>query len=306
MGHEVVAFLLEGTSEELLEGVTEQLHWGSVLETESLYPFLEPCDVLIHLAGFNRYWARDPRTFHRLNVIGPRNVATACMSTGIERIVHVSSCITLGGSEDPIPRNEESAFNLAGGRFLYAESKKAGEEEMKKWATEKGFPVVIVNPAAAIGEMDYGPSPTGSPIIDICKGWWPVWVDGGANFMDVRDLVQGLWLALEKGREGQQYLLTGENLSNRDFMTKVASLAGKREPRLRIPKTLLGVVAHCQEWLADHVTHRAPQLTVGMHGLIGKYLYYEGGKAQKELGFIAKPCDQAIERAIQWFTDRYI
>ena len=307
LGHEVVPFLLEGTSKDLLEDVTDQVYWGSVLDPESLQPFVERCEVLIHLAGFNRYWSRDPGIFHSLNVIGPRNIAEVCMDTGIGKVVHVSSCITLGASELPVSRNEESEFNLANKRFLYAESKKAGEDEMKRWAAERGFPVVIVNPAAAIGEMDYGPSPTGSPIIDICKGRWPVWVDGGANFMDVRDAARGLWLALERGREGEQYLLTGDNLSNRAFMTEVAKLSGKTEPRFRVPKNLLGVVAHGQEWLADHLTHRPPKLTVGMHGLIGKYLYYESAKAEKELGFVAKPCDRAIERAIQWFKEnRYI
>ena len=307
LGHEVNAFLLRDTSDTLLENFTHQVYWGDVLNSESLHPFLKNCDVLFHLAGFNRYWSRDTKAFHRLNVIGPKNIATACMATGIEKIVHVSSCITLGVSEQPVTRNEKSEFNLAGKRFLYAESKKAGEDEMKLWAMEKGLPVVIVNPASAIGEMDYGPTPIGEPIIDICKGWWPVWVDGGACFIDVRDLVQGLWLALEKGREGQQYLLTGENLTNKDFMAEVAKHAGKGQPKVRVPKTLLGVVAHCQEWLANNITHKAPKLTVGMQGLIGKYLYYESAKASDELGFQPKPCDRAIERSIQWFrTNGYI
>ncbi len=301
LGHKVNAFLLQGTSDKLLENLPHQVFWGDVLETESLYPFLNSCDVLIHLAGFNRYWSRDPNVFHKLNVLGPINIAAACLATGIEKVVHVSSCITLGVSDQPVPRNENSEFNLSGKRFLYAETKKAGEDEMKIWASEKGLPVVIVNPASAIGEMDCGPTPIGEPIIDICKGWWPVWVDGGACFVDVHNLVQGLWLALEKGRAGEQYLLAGDNLTNKEFMSKIAKLAGKGRPKVRIPKSLLSLVAHCQEGIADHLTHRAPKLTVGMQGLIGKYLYYESAKAKDELGYNPIPCDGAMERSIQWF-----
>lgn len=303
LGHEVIAFLLRGTSDTVLENLPQQVFWGDVLDSESLHPFLNSCDVLFHLAGFNRYWSRDPEVFHKLNVLGPINIASACLVTGIKKMVHVSSCITLGASEQPVPRNEGSEFNLSGKRFLYAETKKAGEDEMKHWARDKGLPVVIVNPASAIGEMDYGPTPIGAPIIDICKGMWPVWVEGGACFVDVHDLVQGLWLTLEKGRTGEQYLLAGDNLTNKEFMSKIAKLAGKGQPKVRIPKTLLSLVAHCQEGLADHLTHKAPKLTVGMQELIGKYLYYESSKAKDELGYNPKPCDGALERSIQWFKN---
>jgi dihydroflavonol-4-reductase len=294
LGHEVIAFLLRDTSDTLLESYPHQVYWGDVIDSESLYPFLKSCDVLFHLSGFNRYWAKDPNIFNELNVISPNNIATACLSIGIKKIVHVSSCITLGVSEQPVTRNEKADFNMSGKRFLYAESKKAGEDQMKLSARENGLPVVIVNPASAIGEMDYGPTPIGAPIIDICKGWCPVWVDGGAYFIDVHDLVQGLWLAMEKGRTGQQYLLAGDNLSNRDFMIKIAKLAGKSPPKVRIPKSLLSIVAHSQEWLANHLTHKAPKLTVGMYELIEKYLYYDRAKAKDELGFNPVPCDTAV------------
>ena len=303
LGHEVVAFLLRGTSVSLLENLPRQIFWGDVLDIESLYPFLKNCDVLFNLAGFNRYWSKNPIVFHNLNVIGPTNIATACLATGIGKIVHVSSCITLGASEQPILRNEKSEFNLSGKQFLYAETKKAGEDEMKYWAREKGLPVVIVNPASAIGEMDYGPTPIGEPIIDICKGRWPFWVEGGACFVDVHDLVKGLWLALNKGREGEQYLLAGENLTNKEFMSRIAKIIGAKQPKVRIPKLLLNFVAHWQEGLANHLTHRAPKLTVGMKELIGKYLYYENSKAKNELGYNPVPCDGAIERSIHWFKN---
>ncbi len=303
LDHEVIAFLHRGTSDALIEDYAHKIFWGDITDIESLRPFTKSCDVLFHLAGFNRYWSRDPEIFYKLNFVGPKNIASACMSEGIEKLVHISSCITLGASEKPEARDEESTFNLSGIRFMYAESKKAGEDEMKLWAKEKGLPVVIANPASAIGEMDYGPTPIGEPIIDICKKGWPVWVDGGACFMDIEDLVQGLWLTLEKGRAGQQYLLAGDNLLNKDFMAKVADLAGREHTKWRIPKPLISIVAHYQEWMANHITHRAPKITVGMQGLIGKYLYYNNAKARKELGFNPGPCDGAIEKSIQWFTN---
>ena len=282
-----------------LDGQYEKVE-GDLLDRSSLDRFVSRCDAVFHLAGFNRYWALDSAIFHQTNCVGARNMAEACLQKGIRKLVHVSSCITLGASDTPIPRTEESSYNLSDLRFLYGETKKAGEDEMKRWAA-KGLPVVIVNPASAIGEQDHGPTPIGKPIRDIARGMWPVYVAGGACFIDVHDVVRGLWLALERGRTGEQYLLAGENLSNKQFMSAVAESAGVAQPRVRVPTLLLGAVGHVAEWLADRVTRKHPPLTAGMSGLIGKFLYFDGLKAETELGFKAGPCASAIERSVRWF-----
>jgi hypothetical protein len=64
---------------------------------------------------------------------------------------------------------------------------------------------------------------------------------------------------------------------------------------------VLGIAAHAGEWLADHVTQKHPPITRGMLGLIGRYLYFDSGKSERELGFKAGSCQPAIERSVQWF-----
>ena len=304
-GHRPVAFLQTGTPLNAiadLDGLYDSIQ-GDLLDTASLDRFVSGCDHLFHLAGFNRYWARNPATFHQINFTGTQNVADACLKHGVRKLVHVSSCITLGASESPVPRNEQSPYNLQPLRFLYGETKKAGEDEIKRWVREKGLPAVIVHPSSAIGEKDFAPTPIGKPISDIAKGMWPVYVDGGACFIDVHDVVRGLWLALERGRIGEQYLLAGDNLSNREFMSRIAECAGVSRPRVKVPKSILAVAARVGEWTADHVTKRHPPLTVGMNGLIGKFLYFDGAKAETELGFKAGPSSAAIERCVKWFRE---
>jgi dihydroflavonol-4-reductase len=231
-----------------------------------------------------------------------RNLAQACLRHRVGRLVHASSCITLGASDAPAPRDEDAPYNL-GFRFLYGETKKAGEDEIKRFVRERGLPAVILHPTSAIGEQDFAPTPIGKPISDIARGRWPVYVAGGACFIDVHDVVRGSWLAMERGQIGRQYLLAGENLTNRQFMTRVAELAGVAPPRLKVPKRLLDVVGAVGEWAADHVTHRPPPLTSGMAGLIGKFLFFDGTRAERELGFKAGAVAPAIERCIRWFRE---
>lgn len=297
-----VALLQKGTSLAPiadLEGRIDAV-FGDVLDPASLDGFVARCTAVIHLAGLNRYWVRDPSAFHAVNVLGARNVIDACLRRGVQKLVHVSSCITLGASDTVALRDESSPYNLTF-RFLYAETKRAGEEAVKLAVREHGLPAVIVNPASAIGEGDFGPTPIGRPIRDIARGRWPVYVAGGACFIDVHDVVRGLWLALERGRPGGQYLLPGENLTNRRFMTIVSELAGLPAPRVRLPGALLASAGAAMEWAADHLTRRDPPLTLGMAGLIGKYLFFDGRRAAAELGFRAGPVAPAIERCIRWF-----
>jgi dihydroflavonol-4-reductase len=303
-GFRPVAFLQPGTSVAQLadlEGKYDLVE-GDLLDPESLGAFTSRCEAVIHLAGLNRYWAEDRGVFHQVNVIGARNVAEACLEHRVNKLVHVSSCITLGASGTPTLRNEDSPYNLAF-NFLYGESKKAGEDEVKRYVRERGLPAVIVNPTSAVGEQDFAPTPIGKPIADIARGMWPVYVAGGACFIDVHDVVRGLWLALERGKVGRQYLLVGENLTSQQFMTAVAELAGASRPRFKAPKPVLDLVAAVGEWTADHLTKKHPPLTPGMAGLIGKYLFFDGRRAEAELGFKAGPIAPAIERCIRWFRE---
>jgi dihydroflavonol-4-reductase len=303
--HRPVAFLQTGSDPRPLADLAGRLDevWGDLLDRRSLDGFVGACDAVIHLAGVNRYWAEDPSIFEEVNVHGARNLAEACRAHRIRKVVHASSCITLGASERPEARDEDSPFNLDWLDFPYARTKRAGEEEMKRQAREHGLPVVIVHPTSAIGEMDHGPTPIGKPVADIARGLWPVHVSGGACFIDVRDVVRGIWLALEKGKDGRQYLLAGENLTNREFISLVAEVAGAPRPRLRIPRPLLMAVATGMEWAADHLSHRHPAVTRSMASLVGRYLYFDGARAREELGFTPGPVRSGIERAVRWFRE---
>ncbi len=305
--HRPVVFLQRGSSTRAIEnlqkneGESYDTVWGDLLDTESLDAFARQCDVIFHLAGYNRYWSENPGVFLQVNLDGARNIAEACLRHGIQKLIHVSSCVTLGASLDPTPRNEDSHFNLKGVRFPYAETKKAGEDLISDYVKERGLPAVIVHPTSAIGEQDFGPTPIGKPIADISKGKWPVYVAGGACFIDVHDVVRGLWLALEHGRIGEKYLFAGENLTNQRFMSLVAECAGVPKPKMKVPLPLLKGVAWTGEFVADRITRKEPVLTVGMTALIGKYLYFDGSKAERELGFKAGPAAPAIQRCIDWF-----
>jgi dihydroflavonol-4-reductase len=303
-GHRPLAFVRRGTSLAPIADVVRSvdLFEGDLLDRTSVDRFVAQCTSIVHLAGLNRYWAADRTQFHEVNVAGASAIARACLRHRVDRLVHASSCITLGASATPTPRNEDAEYNLTF-PFLYGETKKAGEDVIRQLVRDEGLPAVIVHPTSAIGERDYAPTPIGRPIAYIVRGAWPVTVPGGACFIDVHDVVRGLWLALDRGAIGGRYVLAGENMTHHAFMTLVAEVAGVRRPRLHVPRAVLSVAGRAAEWLADHVTRESPPLTAGMSALTGSYLYFDGSHAARELGFCASPVTPAIERCVRWFRE---
>ena len=113
-------------------------------------------------------------------------------------------------------------------------SKFAAEQVAIEFA-RKGFPVIIVNPTAPIGDHDVRPTPTGQIIVDFLKGGMPAYVDTGLNLIDVRDTAEGHVLAWERGRPGERYILGCSNLTLAQILGKLESITGRPAPRWRMP-----------------------------------------------------------------------
>src|SRR5262249_28138820 len=159
------------------------------------------CELLLHAAGAVDL-GRDGERLRRVNVGGTANAVAAARPAGGRRLVHVSTIAAVGASTTPTPLDETPAWNLGGRRVAHVESKRRAEESALA-ANGGGLEVVVANPACVIGPGDSG----GSEFGRLCQRFWrgraPVHFGGGANFVDVRDVADGLLRAGELGRPGQ-------------------------------------------------------------------------------------------------------
>ena len=171
---------------------------------------------------------------------------------------------------------------------------------------QEGLPVVVVNPAFPFGSNDIAPTPTGVLIERYISGQNPFVFRGGMNIVDVRDVARGHFLAALKGRPGERYILGGENISHRDFAATVTRLAGVKPPRWEVPTAPFARAGQVLEWVADHVTHRPPLMVdKALRYSTERYLYFDIGKARRELGYEPGPFEDALANAVRWFrTDR--
>jgi dihydroflavonol-4-reductase len=289
----------EGSTLRRLEGVDATLLPGDLLDPASLERAADGCRSLFHCAADYRLWAAAPDDILRTNVEGTRNVLRAAEAAGIARVVHTSSVGALAGGTRNAPADESAEVDEDALVGPYKRSKYLAEREAAGFA-ERGLDVVIVNPSTPVGEGDVKPTPTGRVIVDFLRGRMPAYVDTGLNVIDVRDVAEGHVLAALHGRTGERYILGHRNLSLRELLTALAGVAGRGAPRVRLPHWIPLVAAHAAEAWAG-MTGGEPALSLAAVRMARQPMYFDAGKAVRELGLPQSPIEPALERAVEWF-----
>jgi dihydroflavonol-4-reductase len=255
---------------------------------------------VFHVAADYRLWAPDPKAIVRNNSEGTRAVLRAARAAGVERIVHTSSVATLNAGSDAAPGDESRPQRAEETVGAYKRSKVLSEQLVLAMVADEGLPAVIVNPSTPIGPRDLRPTPTGRVIVEAASGRMPAFVDTGLNLVHVDDVATGHLLALRHGRIGERYILGGENLTLAEILAMIARLVGRRPPRIRLPRAALFPLAYAAE-AAAHVTRREPFLTVDGLRMAKQRMFFTSAKAERELGFSARPVVTALADAIAWF-----
>lgn len=160
--------------------------------------------------------------------------------------------------------------------------------------------MVIVNPSTPVGSMDIKPTPTGQMIVDFLNGRMPAYVETGLNLIDVEDVAQGHLQAMERGRVGERYILGHRNLHLKEILEILAKVSGRPAPRLCLPRSFaMGLAALSTGWSV--VTKRPPRVPWEGVRMAGKKMFFDSGKAVRELGLPQGPIEEALAKAVSWF-----
>jgi dihydroflavonol-4-reductase len=279
-----------------LDGVERFL--GDLRDPESLAEAVDGCGVVYHVAADYRLWARDPAEMYRSNVDGTRNLFEVAQRKGIERVVYTSTVGCIGIPREGIG-DEQTPVGIENMNGPYKRSKFLAERVALEFAAE-GFPVVIVNPTAPVGDHDFKPTPTGKILVDFVRGAMPAFLDTGLNVVDVKDVAAGHLAACERGRVGERYILGAENLTLESIFGTLAKWVGRPAPRIRIPYAVAyaaGVVSTA--WAG--VTGKEPLAPLDGVKMARKKMWVRQDKAVRELGYAPGPAAAALERAVDWF-----
>jgi dihydroflavonol-4-reductase len=298
----VRALVRPGSMRSHLGGLGLELIEGDLRDRGSIARAMRSVRYVFHVAADYRLWARDKREIYAANVEGTRNVMQEALRAGVERVVYTSSVATLTLRPDGAPADESAPLSEDHGIGAYKRSKIAAERLVDAMVANEGLPAVIVNPSTPIGPRDVKPTPTGRIIVEAARGRIPGFVDTGLNLVHVDDVAEGHLAALRCGAIGERYILGGANVPFAEMLTDIARLVGRAPPRLRIPRAVALPVAYAAE-AAARLTGREPFATVDGIRMSEHRMFFTAAKAERDLGFRARPYRQGLEDAIRWFRD---
>jgi len=284
-----------------LAGLGVEFHEIDVLDPDSLRDVFTGADAVIHLAALISIQGDPTGIVREVNVTGARNAAAAALSSGVSRYVHCSSVHSFdlkkcGPSLDETGPRAEGEHCPA-----YDRSKYAGEQAVREIVAD-GLEAVIVNPTGIIGPNDFGPSRMGQMIQFLRRGQLPITLSGGFDFVDVRDVCDGMIKALEQGRAGENYLLSGSWLSMLALAELVAGETGGRTPFVEVPLRLAEPFAGAVERFLPS-DGESLFTSESLHALRNSPIVSHY-RATRELGYASRPIHETISDTVAWFEAR--
>ena len=274
---------------------------GDIRNIDSLLHAFEGSSLVYHLAGIVSISPGKSALLHQVNIAGTRNVVRACLKTGVRRLVYASSIHAV--AEPPHGTVIDERFPFDPNKVLgdYAKSKARATLEVLAGVRD-GLDAVIACPTGVIGPYDYRTSEMGQLATDFIKGRLKAYVDGAYDFVDVRDVARGLVLVCERGRTGESYILSGEQITVHDLLQTLEEITGVKAPSYRIPAGLartVGVLASIYYWF----TRTKPLFTAYSIDVLTSNSLISSEKARSELGYSTRPLKESISDAVSWLKE---
>jgi len=299
-GHALRLLVRPASDRRNLAGLAGEPVLGDLTDPASLARAVRGCGTLVHVAADYRIWVPDPEAMIRANVGGTLALMRAAQEAGVGRIVYCSSVAALGLTKDGSPADETTPATEEAIVGVYKKSKYRAEQAVLDMVRQHALPAVVVNPSTPVGPRDIRPTPTGKMIADAAAGRMPAYIDTGLNIVHVDDVAEGHALALERGVIGEKYILGSEDLFLRDLLALIASVAGRRRPRIKLRHDLLWPVAIGME-AAARWTGIEPMVTRDHLKMARKLMFFSSAKAIAQLGYRPRPARIAVEDAVAWF-----
>ena len=299
-GQEVRAMILPKESTRSLEGQDVEIVEANVLDPDSLNKSFKGMQTVYHLAGLISILPGEDLTVREVNIQGTRNVLTAAKKAGVEKLVYTSSIHAVKRVSKGVI-DESAGFDPNNTYGEYDRSKASATLEVQK-AAKEGLEAVIACPTGVIGPFDFRGSMMGSFIRSAAIRKPTFYVDGAYDFVDVRDVADGLTRAAQYGKKGESYILSGQQISVRFLLETIREVTGKDFFQMKIPLALARFAA-----LFTPMYYKAAQATPRFTPYSLEVLQSNSSishqKASLELGYQPRNLYETITDTAKWFLE---
>jgi dihydroflavonol-4-reductase len=300
-GEKVRALILPNECRESLQGLDVEAVEGDILNERSLYESMRDVKGVFHLAGVISIMPGSNEVMRKINIEGTRNILRVARQMKVGKFVYTSSIHAIKRVEEGII-DETLPYDPNNPYGEYDRAKAEATLEVQQ-AAQAGLEAVIACPTGVIGPYDFRGSLMGGVIHEAARSRPTFYVDGAYDFVDVRDVADGLIAAAEKGRRGESYIFSGHKITVRYLLETVREITGHRFFTMRIPFDLAKFVSLFTPMYYS-VAKVSPRFTPYSLEVLRSNANISHAKATRELGYTPRPLYESIRDAVKWFLDK--
>jgi dihydroflavonol-4-reductase len=284
------------------------VYYGDVRDKESMRAFFADLAgqeiIVIHCAGIVSIASRFIQAVYDVNVTGTKNVVDLCKEHSVAKLVYISSVHAI--PEQPkgtviVETEDFSADKVVGN---YAKTK-AEATAFVLDAARQGLNACIVHPSGIIGPNDYSGGHTTAFVVDYCKGRLISCVRGGYDFVDVRDVANGIISVCERGRRGESYILSNRFYKVGEILDLLHEITGKRRIKTYVPLRIAQAAAPLTE-LYCKVLKRPPIFTAYSIYTLNSNALFSHEKATRQLAYTTRDMRETLTDMIMWLEEHDI
>ncbi len=278
---------------------TENIEWikGDVLDIFSLEEAMKDCDKVYHCAGIVSFSKKDETRMMKVNIQGTANVANECLTSGVKKLLHVSSVASLGRTENAELISEKHKWEENKLNTRYAVSKHKAEMEVWRGVAE-GLNAVVICPTMIFGPGDWNEN-TSKLFKTVNNGlkFYPV---GGNGMTDVRDVCDIAFQLMQSDIVNERFVVCGTNWTYKDFFFAVADALNKPRPTIKLNPSMAIIGARVLSLLS--LIGKEPLVTVESARTSSNTFFYDGAKVSQALNFKFRDFNETIK----WVSEELI
>ena len=288
-----------------IKNLNIELVKGDLLDVKSLKELCSGADIVFHSGAKIALNNRESKEVFRVNIEGTKNIIEASKSSGVKRLIHFSSTDAFEKISAEMVLDEKVSLKKST-KYAYAYSK-AESERIVLEAAKNGFDAVVLSPSAVIGPFDYRGSFLGNALIKIYQNKIPMLIPGGYNWVDVRDVADAAIQAIEHGKKGETYILSGEFYTLKKLSELVSKISGQKTPSFLAPVFLARLACPFFQFKSI-ITGEKPIYTCQSLKIIANAPKdISSLKARKELNYTNRKLEQTLIDTFNWYKqEKYI
>ena len=276
---------------------------GDVRDKESLRGFFSnPGNnelIVIHVAGIVSISSTYNHNVYDVNVNGTKNIVDLCREYHVSKLIYVSSVHAI--PEKPIGQEivEIRDFFPEKVEGLYAKTK--AEATAYVLNAQHEFHVNIVHPSGICGPYDDKRGHINALITDYCNGRLLAIIHGGYDFVDVRDVADGIISCCEKGKRGECYILSNKYFSIQELIHMLSEITEKKDIQFKLPFWFAVLTSSFSE-LYYKILRRPPLYTPYSLYVLRSNSNFSHEKAKKELGYTVTDMRKTLSDTVDWLV----